>query len=134
MCRIVICWRFEAGYSEVVFWLANIAFGAVALRIFAKWTSLQFTQDGLLELLIKWSLFGCGLLMSFNFLSGRWPFGDWISNASTDGPNAINWVGSLIVLGGFSVLTVSRLSEWLVESARSKIWESGLVQILRRCF
>jgi hypothetical protein len=134
ICRIVIRWRFEADDRAWVFWLANIAFGVTALRIFAKWTSLQFSQDGLLQLLIKWPLFGCGLVMGFNFLLGRWPFEDWISIASMDGPNAINWVGSLIVLGGFSVLTVSRLSEWLVESARSKVWESGPVRILRRCF
>jgi hypothetical protein len=119
--QAIVDWQFEVSLNFILLFLFNVMFWAIELRLFVKWTSLQFRQDGLLQLLIKWAVFGSGVYACFCV-------------GSMDGSRATTLAGALIVRAAFSALTVSRLSEWLVEDVGMKLWESQPVQILRRCF
>jgi len=112
--------QLEATLNAVLLFLLNSVVWFVELRLFAKWTSLQFKQGGLLQLLIKWLLFGPGLYVIIWIA--------WMGSRATDVWTAI------AMLVSCSLVTVSRLSEWLVEDVGRKLWESHLVQILRGCF
>ena len=83
--------------------------------LFVKWTSLQFRQDGLLQLLIKLVSFVFGLF-------------------ATACASSMTAFGEILVLIAFSALTASRLAEWLVEDVGRKFWESDRMQMLRGWF
>ena len=119
--QAILDWQFEVTLNSVLLFLLNSVVWLIELRLFAKWMSLQFRQDGLLQLLIKLVAFGSGLYVTAYV-------------GSMDGSRTTDLWLALTVLVTFSLLTVSRLSEWLVEDVGRKLWESHLVQILRGCF
>lgn len=107
--EVIADWKFESAFNPALLFLLNIVFWFIELRLFAKWTSLQFRRDGLLQLLIKWLIFGSGLCVRF-----------CLSSTAVSGASSY-WM-ALAALAAFSVLTISRLSEWLVEDLGKRLW------------
>jgi hypothetical protein len=125
-------WR-DAG-SPILFWLLNMFSVGFAVTLFCKWTALQFAESGPLQLIVKWSLFGSGSALSFYTFVGAWP---WVYgfDISAWEDHAVRSPGPAIWLFFFIViLTVSKLSDWLIDEAGMRLWQSMPVQTLRRCF
>ena len=129
----IYCHWQDAG-SLPLFWLLNLLTAGLTFTLFCKWTSLQFAEHGPLQLVTKWALFGSGSVLSFYTFFGMWPW--------AYGFNIFAWAGHSMQSPGpaiwlffaVAVLTVSKLSDWLIDEVGMKLWQSVPVQVLRRCF
>jgi hypothetical protein len=131
--EMTIFWRFETAANSKAFEQMHLLFVPVAAVLFAKWTALQYREEGLLQLLVKWALFLLGAISSFGVLRSCWPW-ETVSAGTVGGGDATRLVVSIFVLAFFSIVTLSRLSEWLVEEVGAKLWESQPIQTVRGYF
>jgi hypothetical protein len=132
--RVACLWRANDAGVPALFWLLNISVGAVALPALWAWIKLEFERDGLLQLFAKAALLFGGLLLSCDLLIGWLPWQGWIEHTRFESANLMAPLHAVMVLGATGVLTVSKLSVWLIETAGSRIWESRPLQVLRGCF
>ena len=107
----------QAAFSNHEFLSRVWAF--VSLIVFGGWVIAQCRKEGFAQMLMKCAVYAaiflCGGLL-FNGL-------DLIS------PGTL-----LLTLAAALVMTISRLSEWLCELVRAKVWESGPAHVMRSWF
>lgn len=134
LARLIFYGYWRDSESITMFWLTNVTAASAGLLLFCKWTSLQFGEAGLLQLLLKWFLFGGGSLLSLNLFLGRYVW-DAGFDLSFWAGRSLPSPGPGVTLFVFvAVLTVSRFSNWLTENLGMRLWESAPVQVLRGCF
>jgi len=134
LLRLLIIWLWNDWFSAPVFWTSNVIFLSAAIYLFCKWTSLQYGEAGLLQWLVKASIFGGGVPIGLRVF-----YDDWIWIRGFD---VQYWFGhtiqsprcgmAIILLA--SILAVSKLSNWLTDAIGMRVWQSGPLQVLRGCF
>ena len=133
-CRLLFFWYWGDSDSAATFWMVSVPMGGFALHIFCKWTCLQFRAAGLLQLLVKWSVFAVGLVLSFACFFGEWSWVFGFDISAWSGYPVLSHGLGLFILAVAAVLTVSRFSDWFIDAVCMRLWESRKMQVIRGCF
>lgn len=128
----IACFSYLPHGSNTILLFSNLvnfwSFAVMAM----EWTFEQFGHCGLLQLFVKWAVFIAGMVIAFDLLFDQWPWGD-VTFALVMGKTA-DPAPAMIAVAICTVLASSRFSEWVVDKAGMKLWESGPVQAVRGCF
>ncbi|HVP46108.1 MAG TPA: hypothetical protein VMT32_05975 [Bryobacteraceae bacterium] len=103
---LVVGARLFEGSRTLVTAAWALAFGALALWRFVIWTRVQYRQDGLGPLLIKWIILAAGL---------------WVVIA-TGADYGTPAIVSFLALAATMLLALSRLAEWISETTTEMGW------------
>lgn len=109
-------------------WWANLLSVALMLTTFVKWSGRQYEQSGLGAVLMKLTVFGGGLWLSFASFFGD---GFWLLWFRRSGADANPWGGFALLLA-MLLLTLSKLPERLADLAANS--DMGMFRVLRWWF